>query len=75
VVNSILLQIIGEALEHEGDLNAETKTSDLDGWDSIGILSLIMMLDENGYNIDGEILMELDTIGDLLDLLEAKKND
>jgi acyl carrier protein len=69
------LQIIGEALEHEGDLNAETKTSDLDGWDSIGILSLIMMLDENGYNIDGEILMELDTIGDLLDLLEAKKND
>lgn len=75
MVNSILLQIIGEALEHEGDLNAETKTSDLDGWDSIGILSLIMMLDENGYNIDGEILMELDTIGDLLDLLEAKKND
>ena len=73
MVNSILFKIISEALEHEGHLNAETKTSDLDGWDSLGILSLIMVLDENGYNIDGDTLLEIKTIGELLDLLELEK--
>ncbi len=62
------LALIEEALDaNEGELTAETVLDDVDGWDSIAALSLIVMLDEHfGKTITGAQIKELSTVSDIL---------
>lgn len=62
------LALIEEALDaNEGELTAETVLDDIDGWDSIAALSLIVMLDEHfGKTITGAQIKELSTVSDIL---------
>lgn len=66
------LALIEEALDtEEGILTAETKLSDVDSWDSIAALSLIVMLDEHfGKTISGAQIKVLSTVGDILAYME-----
>ncbi len=62
------LALIEEAMDtNEGELTAETVLDDVDGWDSIAALSLIVMLDEHfGKTITGAQIKELSTVSDIL---------
>lgn len=66
------LALIEEALDtDEGELTPETVLEDVDGWDSIAALSLIVMLDEHfGKTITGTQIKELSTVGDILAYME-----
>lgn len=62
------LALIEETLDtNEGELTVETVLDDVDGWDSIAALSLIVMLDEHfGKTITGAQIKELSTVSDIL---------
>nr|WP_326166508.1 acyl carrier protein [uncultured Oscillibacter sp.] len=66
------LALIEEALDtEEGALRPETPLDDVEEWDSITMLSLIAMLDEEfGKTISGKELKALRTVADILAYME-----
>ncbi len=62
------LALIEEALDtEEGTLTPETLLSDVDEWDSIAALSLIVMLDEEfSVTVSGEQIKAFVTVNDIL---------
>lgn len=54
----------------EGELSRDTVLDDLDEWDSMSKLSLIVLVnDECGKKISGDQIKEFSTIGDILDFM------
>ena len=66
------LALIEEALDvEEGSLKPETPLDDVEEWDSIAMLSLIAMLDDEfGKTISGKELKALKTVADILACME-----
>lgn len=66
------LALIEEVLDtEEGALTPEMVLDDMDEWDSISALSLIVMLDEHfNKTITGAEIKALNTIGDILAYME-----
>lgn len=66
------LALIEEALDvEEGSLKPETPLDDVEEWDSIAMLSLIAMLDDEfGKTISGKELKALKTVADILAWME-----
>lgn len=66
------LALIEEALDvEEGSLTAETPLDDVEEWDSIAMLSLIAMLDDEfGKTITGKELRALKSVADILAYME-----
>ena len=66
------LALIEEALDtEEGALRPETPLDDVEEWDSITMLSLIAMLDEEfNKTISGKELKALKTVADILAFME-----
>lgn len=66
------LALIEEALDtEEGVLTPEAMLDDMDEWDSISALSLIVMLDEHfNKTITGAEIKALKTVGDILVYME-----
>lgn len=63
------LELIAEALEADS-LEAATKLDELEGWDSMGKLSLIVMCDDEfGKKLTSEGLKGFKTVQDILDFL------
>lgn len=62
------LALIEEVMDtEEGELTPETVLDEVEGWNSIAALSLIVMLDENfGKTITGAQIRELSTVSDIL---------
>lgn len=58
-----------DAIDREANLiHVEDKFRDYEEWDSIALLSLVAMLDDNyGINIPREIFEKLETVQDLID--------
>ena len=55
----------------EGTLNSEMSLSDLEEWDSIAHLSLIILLDDDyGKKISGNEIRALKTVQDILTLMQ-----
>lgn len=55
----------------EGDITAETNLSDIEEYDSMTKLSLIVMMeDEFGVKLDGNAIKSFQTIGDILARME-----
>lgn len=67
------LALIEEAIDtEEGFLTPETALSDIEEWDSIAALSLIVMLDEHfEKTISGEQIKALKTVADILAYMEG----
>ena len=66
------LALIEEVLDvEEGSLKQETELVDVDEWDSIAALSLIVMLDEKfEKTVSGTQIKALETVNDILALME-----
>lgn len=66
------LNLLEEMLEmDENTLSAEMELDDLDNWDSMAKLSLIVLMDENfGKTLSGEELKTFSTVQDILDYME-----
>ncbi len=65
------LELLEEMMELDGGtLKPETVLENLDEWDSLASLSLIVLLDEKfGKEIGGEDIKKLKTIQDILDIM------
>lgn len=66
------LALIEEVLDvEEGSLSPETELADVDEWDSIAALSLIVMLDEKfEKTVSGAQIKALETVNDILAFME-----
>ncbi len=68
------IKLIAETLEidlEQTSLSEETPLVSLKEWDSIGIISVMAMMDrEFGKEITAEQIAKLDTIGDILGLMD-----
>lgn len=69
-----LLYSIEECLDIEkNNLNLETKFKELPEWDSLSLLSFMVMLeDEFNVQINRHALDEINTVRDVLDFIESK---
>jgi len=65
---------ISEIAETEISLVSEaTKLSSLDAWDSLAnVLFIAFAISDFGVKLTGEELMEAETVGDLVKLIETK---
>ena len=66
------LALIEDVLDvEEGSLSPETELADVDEWDSIAALSLIVMLDEKfEKTVSGAQIKALETVNDILAYME-----
>ena len=57
--------------ESPDDVSAETPRTDLPAWDSLGVLTLMASLDSDfDILLSEEDMLALDTVGDILEVLE-----
>jgi acyl carrier protein len=69
--NDVLAKI-AEVLDIEGDIDAGVKLAELDSWDSLAKLSLMIMLEEDfAKSIDTEEIRSFVTVQDILDVIES----
>ena len=66
------LALLEDMLElEEGELNEEMELNQLDNWDSMAKLSLIVLMDDEfGKKITGEDIRGFVTVKDILDIME-----
>lgn len=66
------IAMLEEALEiDEGTLTADTALADVDEYDSMAKLSLIVMMDDEfGVKLTGAMIKEFETVGDILKLMD-----
>jgi len=66
------MELLEEMLEvDEGTLKPETLLADLEEWDSIAILSFIVLLDEEfGKSVKAAEIRKFNTIADALKIME-----
>lgn len=66
------ITLIEETLElDEGTLSADTVLSDVEEYDSMAKLSLIVMMDDEfGVKLTGEMIKGFETVADILKLMQ-----
>jgi acyl carrier protein len=69
------LVLITNALDVEpGTLKPETRLEDLEEWDSLGVVSLIAMLDKHfSVRLQPDEIRALATVGDILERMKEKE--
>lgn len=70
------IEKFAEAIEVESvdDLKEDTKFRELDEWNSLAVLSVIAMLDEEyGVQIENADFKKLEMIGDIVQFIEKQK--
>lgn len=65
------LALLEDMLElDEGDLNADMALDDIDEYDSMAKLSLIVLMeDEFGIKLTGDVIKGFETVGDIVALM------
>ena len=63
-----LLIVVAEALEYEDELYLDQNIEDIEEWDSLGVLSIVSMLDDLSISIYLEDLGEIKTVKDFVKL-------
>lgn len=73
MTNEKKLEMLEEMLDLDaGTLKPETMLSDLEEWDSIAVISFIALMDDEFDKlVRGKDIKEKETIGDIMDLMEA----
>ena len=71
MTNREKLALLEEMLElEEGELNEEMVLSEIDNWDSMTKLSLIVLMDDEfGKKLSGEQIKSFTTVQDILDYM------
>lgn len=72
MTNDEKIALIKETLEIESvELTSETRLADIEEYDSMAKLSLIVLFDEKfGRKLTGEKIRSLITIGDIINMME-----
>jgi len=63
-----LLIIVAEALEYEDELCLDQNIEDIEEWDSLGVLSIVSMMDDLNISVNLEDLEEIKTVEDFVKL-------
>ena len=63
-----LLIIVAEALEYEDELCLDQNIEDIEEWDSLGVLSIVSMMDDLKISVNLEDLEEIKTVEDFVQL-------
>ena len=63
------LELLEETLDHEGTIDINDNVSDIEMWDSLGILSIVSMLDGLGVSVELVKFETIDTIKEFVDLV------
>jgi acyl carrier protein len=63
-----LLIVVAETLEYEDELYLDQNIEDIEEWDSLGVLSIVSMLDDLSISINLEDLEEIKTVEDFVKL-------
>lgn len=71
MTNTEKLALLEEMLEmDEGTMNEEMVLSDMDNWDSMSALSLIVLMDETfGKKLSAAQIKEFKTVKDIIDFM------
>lgn len=69
-----VLEIIQDQFKPEVQINPETQPSDVDGWNSLGHLQLIVRLEQE-LNLSFELdeLIEMQSVGDIIRIVEQRQ--
>lgn len=73
----VIFDIIKETFDFNGEINRETTSEDVDGWDSLGHVTLLIMIQRRfKCNITESQQDNLQNVGELIDLVDSlsKKN-
>ncbi len=71
-MSDLLLQIVAEVLGEP--VTIANSVENVSGWDSLKTIQLVMALDESGFNIPLERITEIRSVGDIIALVEQKRN-
>jgi acyl carrier protein len=63
------LELVAEALGHEETIGIDDQVHDIEGWDSLGILSIVSLLDGLGIIVELEKFENIETISDFVTLV------
>ena len=69
------LKLTSEILECENEIGIDDDIEDIDEWGSLGILSIISMLDEMGITLALDQFENIETIKDYIDLVGISDNE
>jgi acyl carrier protein len=70
MTKEVFLQEVAEALDTELTLDEDMRLEEIEEFDSIGVLSLMSLLDENGVKVSPADFEKLHTVGDLIALAQ-----
>jgi acyl carrier protein len=63
---------LGETLMAEGSLTPDTQLSSLSGWDSMGMVAVLSLIDESvGASLPRGSLQKCERVGDILGLVKS----
>ena len=69
------LKLTSEILECENEIGIDDDIDDIEEWDSLGVLSIISMLDEMGITLALDQFEIIETIKDYIDLVGISDNE
>jgi acyl carrier protein len=69
-----VLEIIQDQFKPDIQINTETQPSDVDGWNSLGHLQLMVRLEQE-LNLSFELdeLIEMQSVGDIIRIVEQRQ--
>jgi len=63
------LELVAEAVEYEETISIDDNVEDIEGWDSLGVLAIVTMLDDLGMPVELEKFEKIQTIKDFLSVV------
>jgi acyl carrier protein len=63
-----LLSMVAEALDYEDELRLDQNIEDIEEWDSLGVLSIVSMMDDLSISINLDDLEEIRTVEEFVKL-------
>ena len=63
-----LLIFVAEALEYEDELYLDQNIEDIEEWDSLGVLSIVSIMNDLNISVNLEDLEEIKTVEDFVKL-------
>ena len=63
------LELVADALDCEDAIVLSDNVVDIEGWDSLGVLSIVSMLDGLGMPVELDKFEEIDTVQDFVTLV------
>lgn len=73
--STTFLAKVAEVLEYDGEIGRGQDLEDIDMWDSLGILSIVELLEDLGAEVDIDTINNLKTTDELIALAGSAVSD